>query len=218
MDDTAERIKEIGRRIKALREARGMDQKTLAWHVGVTRGSISAYECGTRCPKMKHVDAMADALGVESTQIITAEERDKITEAGNARRNEAASLAILRGRMEQEAARKQQERPAWMDEARRAASERAERDAQRQTAARTRRKRREPEPETGATSGFIAYSELAALPEFLHEVICDQHIRRMLWLCGAYGRARSVVKTRTPQGIAWTAEGDGHAEIKERIA
>lgn len=218
MDDTAEKIKEIGRRIKALREARGMDQKTLAWHVGVTRGSISAYECGTRCPKMKHVDAMADALGVESTQIITAEEWDKITEAGNARRNEAASLAILRGRMEQEQAQKQQERPAWMDEARRAASERAERDAQRQTDARTRSKRREPESETGATSGFIAYSELEALPEFLHEVVCDQHIRRMLWLCGAYGRVGSVVKTRTPQGIAWTAENGEYAGIEERSA
>lgn len=207
MGDTAEKIKEIGRRIKALREARGMDQKTLAWHVGVTRGSISAYECGTRCPKMKAVNAMADALGVESAQIITAEERAHITQEGNARRDEAAALAKQRIWMEHEQAQKQQERPAWMDEARRAASERAKAD----------RRRRQEEPETGATSGFIAYKELEELPEFLHEVVIDQHIRRMLWLCGAYGRVGSVVKTRTPLGVEWTAE-DGQAASGERSA
>ena len=217
MDDAAEKIKEIGRRIKELREARGMDQQTLAWHVGVTRGSISAYECGTRCPKMKHVDAMADALGVESTQIITAEELAQIAQEGNARRNEAAAQGRQRMRMEQEEAKKQQERPAWMDEAIRAAKERTERDAQRQTAARTRRKRREAEPETGATSGFIAYRELEELPGFLREVIIEQHIRRMLFLCGAYGRVGSVVKTRTPLGVEWTAE-DGQAAAGERSA
>ncbi|MCI6373820.1 MAG: helix-turn-helix transcriptional regulator [Clostridiales bacterium] len=210
MDDTAEKIKEIGKRIKALREARGMDQKTLAWHVGVTRASISAYECGTRCPKMKHVDAMADALGVESTQIITEAERAKIMEAENARRDEAAALGRLRRHMEQEQAHKQ-EGPVWMDEARRVAVERA-------AAGGRRRRRAQEEPETGATSGFIAYSELAGLPEFLREVVCDQHIRRMLWLCGAYGRLGSVKKTRTPLGIAWTAEEDEHAEVKERSA
>lgn len=208
MEDTAEKIKEIGGRIKALREARGMDQQTLAWHVGVTRSSISAYECGTRCPKMRHVDAMADALGVESTQIITAEERAKIAEEGNARRNEAASLGRLRRQMEQA---HKQEGPVWMGEAGRAAVERA-------AAGGRRRRRAQEEPETGATSGFIAYSELAGLPEFLREVICDQHIRRMLWLCGAYGRLGSVKKTRTPLGVAWTAEEDEHAEVKERIA
>lgn len=209
MEDTAEKIKEIGGRIKALREARGMDQQTLAWHVGVTRGSISAYECGTRCPKMRQVDAMADALGVESAQIITAQERAHITQEGNARRDEAAALAKQRIWMEHEQAQKQQERPAWMDEARRAASERA--------AAGRRRRRRQEEPETGATSGFIAYRELADLPGFLHEVVIDQHIRRMLWLCGAYGRVGSVVKTRTPLGIEWTAE-DVKAAAGERSA
>lgn len=203
MDDTAERIKEIGRRIKELREARGMDQKTLAWHVGMTRGSISAFECGTRCPKMKTVCAMADALGVESTQIITAEELAQIAEEENARRNEAAALETLRRRMEQE-------RPVWMGEARQAARERA--------AAGRRRRRMQEEPETGSTSGFIAYKELAALPEFLHEVVIDQHIRRMLWLCGAYGRLGDVKKKRTPLGIEWTAEDGEHAEVKERSA
>lgn len=212
MEDTAEKIKEIGGRIKALREAREMDQQTLAWHVGVTRSSISAYECGTRCPKMKHVDAMADVLGVESTQIITVEEQAKIAEEGNARRNEVESLAKQRRRMEQEEAQRQRERPAWMDEARDTARERAE------AGGRRRRRRHEAEPETGATSGFIAYKELEALPEFLHEVICDQHIRRMLFLCGAYGRLGDVKKTRTPLGIEWTAEDGECAEVKERSA
>ena len=202
MDDATERIMGIGKRIKELREARGMDQKTLAWHVGMTRGSISAFECGTRCPKKKHVDAMADALGVESAQIITAEELAQIAEEENARRNEEAALETLRRRMEQE-------RPAWMNEAKRAASERA--------AAGRRRRKMQEEPETGATSGFIAYKELSALPGFLHEVVIDQHIRRMLWLCGAYGRVGDVVKTRTPLGVEWTAE-HGQAAAGERSA
>ena len=98
-----------------------------------------------------------------------------------------------------------------MDEARRAAVERA-------AAGGRRHRRAQEEPETGATSGFIAYRELEGLPEFLHEVICDQHIRRMLFLCGAYGRVDSVVKTRTPLGVEWTAEDGEHAEVKERSA
>lgn len=210
---------EIGRRIKALRLARKLDQEALAKRCGLSRAAISTYECGRNCPTVENTVALAEALGVESKEIVPENVREYITEAGIEQRNEAMAQAYARrnmmqrahrqaqadgiqekGELQERAQQAQQKRNAWMEEARHAANERSV------TGTRTRRKRREPE--TGATSGFVADAELEDMPEFLRETLIDMHIRRMLWLCGAYGRMGNVKKTRTPLGVAWSAEGE----------
>lgn len=210
---------EIGRRIKALRLAHKLDQGTLGMRCGVSRAAISAYEHGLNGPTMECAKALAKALDVELKEIIPRDIwkalcADRLEKQSKAlkRANDCRCEAARKRRLEKEERGESQShpdsenQPAWMEEARQAAKERAKRDEQRATATRTRRKRREPEPEPGATSGFISDAELASIPQFLHEVIIDQHIRRMLFLCGEYGRRENVKKTRTPLGVAWSAE------------
>ena len=63
-----ERIEAIAGRfpakLKELRTAAGLTQKSLAESAGVTQGLISSYEAGTFTPAWDTVLALADALGV----------------------------------------------------------------------------------------------------------------------------------------------------------
>lgn len=190
---TEEKLK-IGQRIRALRIDNGMDQRALAARSGLSRAAISAYECGRICPTQENTVALASALGVEKTEIVSANERTFIEKAESEYREEAMRkfYAQRRNSSAQAGGHPDPVQASWMKEARRAASE--------------RKKSREPDPQSGATSGFIADAELERIPQFLHEIIIDQHIRRMLFLCGEYGRLRNVKKTRTPLGVAWSAE------------
>lgn len=51
-------------RLKELRTAAGLTQKSLADASGVTQGMISSYEAGKFIPQWDSVIALADALGV----------------------------------------------------------------------------------------------------------------------------------------------------------
>lgn len=53
----------FARRLKALREERGMDQNALASKSGVSRDSIARYEMGTNTPRADIVVSLARALG-----------------------------------------------------------------------------------------------------------------------------------------------------------
>ena len=189
--------KQLGACIRRLRLAAGLSQRELGGRIGVTGQMISHYETGTNVPQREeNIRALAAALGIDRAQFPppqTPQERSEVSKRSAQTRREQA-----------ERKRREQERQAarWMDEARQAAQERRARDKARREAA---RRRRQTEPETGATSGFVAYAELEDMPGFRHEIIIEQHIRRMLFLCGEYRRLGNVKKTCTPEGVAWSA-------------
>lgn len=54
----------IGRRIAALRHARGLTQMALAERVGVKGGSVAGWEVGKAAPSRETLPRVADALGV----------------------------------------------------------------------------------------------------------------------------------------------------------
>lgn len=56
-------IQTFARRLKALREERGMDQDALASASGVNKGSIARYETARNIPRADVVVALARALG-----------------------------------------------------------------------------------------------------------------------------------------------------------
>lgn len=60
----------IGDRIKAIRIAKGMDQKQLADMVGISKSSISEWENCKRAPRMSTLRKIAAALGVDVWDII----------------------------------------------------------------------------------------------------------------------------------------------------
>lgn len=53
---------EIGARIKALREARGLTQQALAWQCGITMQMVWRYEHGASIAKADTLAKLADAL------------------------------------------------------------------------------------------------------------------------------------------------------------
>ena len=52
----------FARRLKALREERGMDQDELANASGVSKGSIARYETGLNIPRVDNIVSLAQAL------------------------------------------------------------------------------------------------------------------------------------------------------------
>lgn len=50
-------------RIKALREARGITQESLAAQLGVSRSAVAMWEAGHNTPPTKILGALADILG-----------------------------------------------------------------------------------------------------------------------------------------------------------
>lgn len=63
-EDTA--ADRIGRRIRAIRTARGLSQAELGEKVGLTADRIQKYENGARKPKLELLKKIAEALGVSS--------------------------------------------------------------------------------------------------------------------------------------------------------
>ena len=64
---------EFGQTLKFLRKERGLTQKELAEAVGVTIGTISAYECGTSYPKRRNLAALAAHFGVSASALLPQE-------------------------------------------------------------------------------------------------------------------------------------------------
>lgn len=51
------------KKLKALREAKGLTQRELAGRCGIDYSSLSMYESGKRIPNMKTIAKLANALG-----------------------------------------------------------------------------------------------------------------------------------------------------------
>ena len=60
----------IGDRIRALRKEKGLTQKELAQKLGVSASMIGQYETSVRKPKFETVEKIADALGVNTMEIV----------------------------------------------------------------------------------------------------------------------------------------------------
>lgn len=63
----------FARRLKALREERGVDQDGLAELSGVSKGSIARYETGRNMPGIETACALADALNVSVDTLLARE-------------------------------------------------------------------------------------------------------------------------------------------------
>lgn len=61
----------FGRRVRVLRVARGMSQEALAEAAGLHRTYVSSLERGERNVGIDNVYALADALGVDPTELFS---------------------------------------------------------------------------------------------------------------------------------------------------
>lgn len=52
----------IGSEIRALREKRGLSQRRVAEHAGLSRSSLKAIESGDRYPTLRTLEALAECL------------------------------------------------------------------------------------------------------------------------------------------------------------
>lgn len=66
----------IGNKLKTLRKGRGLTQFELSEKVGLSRCTISNYECGRRSPHISEIRMLADFFGV-SLDFFGAETQDE---------------------------------------------------------------------------------------------------------------------------------------------
>jgi transcriptional regulator with XRE-family HTH domain len=79
----------VGRRLRALRQARGMTLADLAADTGFTAGYLSQIETGAALPALSALADIAASLGADITAFFPAEEahsKVRVTRAGDARR------------------------------------------------------------------------------------------------------------------------------------
>lgn len=69
-------MNEIGGKLKTLRKGRGLTQFELAEKVGLSRCTISNYECGRRSPHISEIRILSDFFGV-SLDFFGAETQDE---------------------------------------------------------------------------------------------------------------------------------------------
>lgn len=65
--------KEFGEKLKAVREARGLTQQTLAEKLYVTRQAVSRWECGARYPDLLTAKKIAATLEVSLDELVSGE-------------------------------------------------------------------------------------------------------------------------------------------------
>lgn len=91
----------IGDRLRQLRQLRGLTLRELAEQVGVTATALHSWETGRRNPKLKHLQAFADALKLTQSELLLSVageggEALAVAPAGNRRRNRAGGNADRR--------------------------------------------------------------------------------------------------------------------------
>jgi len=59
----------FGRRVRDLRQAAGLSQEELAFKAGIHRTYLGGIERGERNPALKNIAAIAEALGVNITEL-----------------------------------------------------------------------------------------------------------------------------------------------------
>lgn len=72
-DSTARRaalLSEFGRRLRSLRESKGISQEELADRAGVHRTYVSSVERGRRNISLANIHSLADALGVSPALLL----------------------------------------------------------------------------------------------------------------------------------------------------
>lgn len=60
----------IGERLKSLRKAKGVTQKSIAYSVSITEVSYQRYEYGTVCPSLDTLIALADFFDVSLDYLV----------------------------------------------------------------------------------------------------------------------------------------------------
>ena len=70
--------KEIGKRIKKLREARGWTKGTLATRAGIVPSYIPALENGLKCPTVETLDNICFAFGITLADFFTEKKEETL--------------------------------------------------------------------------------------------------------------------------------------------
>ena len=71
---------EFGKKVKKLREEKGMTQQTMADQLYVTRQAVSRWECGARFPDLLTAKKIAQILEVSVDELLSGEELKKSIE------------------------------------------------------------------------------------------------------------------------------------------
>jgi len=61
--------KQFGKKVRELRQAKGLSQEELAFKVGVHRTYLGGIERGERNPSLKNIAAIAEALGISLSEL-----------------------------------------------------------------------------------------------------------------------------------------------------
>ena len=61
--------KQFGKKVRELRQAKGLSQEELAFKVGVHRTYLGGIERGERNPSLKNIAAIAGALGISLSEL-----------------------------------------------------------------------------------------------------------------------------------------------------
>lgn len=69
-------------RLKKLRKRRKVTQKVLARFLGISRGTYSTYECGSRVPPMEQLVHLASRLGVSTDYLLGISDYELPIESG----------------------------------------------------------------------------------------------------------------------------------------
>jgi transcriptional regulator with XRE-family HTH domain len=67
----------FGLRLATLREAKGLKQLQLAKKIGVSSQYVNRLETGERAPSFKVISALAEALGVDASEFLRPDGREK---------------------------------------------------------------------------------------------------------------------------------------------
>jgi XRE family transcriptional regulator, regulator of sulfur utilization len=79
MATTPERTSELGRRLREVREAKGMTRANLAFAADISEPSIARIELYGQQPKLDTIVRLAAALGVPVTDLLVAESTEAVS-------------------------------------------------------------------------------------------------------------------------------------------
>ncbi len=88
-------IYESGKRLKELREAKHFSQGEVARRLGLTRATISGYECGNAQPPLDILAKLALLYGCSADYILGLEERRSVSLEGLTPRQQELAARML---------------------------------------------------------------------------------------------------------------------------